>query len=144
MTLHQTKSHTGKKRPLPMPQPFATELGRTNCSLFAHANATALYYGIDPTSCVFNQEKMREHFWYCLSNRRMELFPLQRKQWAIPQPVKDEKFHVYCCCHPPWDRHHVDDDMTMCNNCREWFHEARVQQQIKAGLQKLQELALWS
>ena len=66
---------------------------------------------------------MRKHFWHCLSNRRMEVFPLQRKQRIMPQPVKVENFAVYCHCCLPWDRNHAKDDMTMCSMCRDWFHE---------------------
>ena len=99
------------------------QMGGTDCGLFSLASATALCHGVDPTSCVFDQGKMRKHFWHCLTNRKMELFPLCRKRRAIPQPVKEEKFHVYCHCRLPWDRHHADDDMTMCNSCKEWFHD---------------------
>jgi len=99
------------------------QMGGTDCGLFSLASATALCHGVDPMSCVFNRGKMRKHFWHCLTNWKMELFPLYRKQRAIPQSVKEEKFHVYCHCRLPWDRHHADDDMTMCNSCREWFHD---------------------
>ena len=47
---------------------------------------------------------MRRHFWHCFTNRRMEVFSLNRKQRIMPQPVKVEDFPVYCHCHLSWDR----------------------------------------
>ena len=99
------------------------QMGGTDCGLFSLANATALCHGVDPTSCIYDQQQMRKHFWHCLTNRTMELFPLHRKRRIMAQPVKVENFAVYCHCRLPWDRHHAHDDMTMCTVCRDWFHE---------------------
>lgn len=99
------------------------QTGANDCGLFALANATALCHGLDPTSCVYNQAKMREHFKHCLIQRRMEPFPLQKKRRVILRPAKEENFLVYCHCRLPWDRHHDDDNMTKCDDCRGWFHD---------------------
>lgn len=100
------------------------QMGGSDCGLFALATATALCHGVDPTTCIYDQEKMRQHLHACLTKRKMTLFPLSRKRRAHPQPVKEETYPVYCHCRLPWDKHHTEDGMTMCNNCREWFHEA--------------------
>ena len=74
---------------------------------------------VDSTSCIYDQQQMRKHFWHCLTNRTMQVFPLHLKRQIMPQPVKVENFAVYCHCRLPWDRHHAHDDMTMCTVCRE-------------------------
>ena len=99
------------------------QMGGADCRLFSLANATALCHGVDPMSCIYDQRQMRKHFWHCLTNRRMEVFPLHRKRRIMPQPVKVENFPLYCHCRLPWDRNHAHDDMMMCSICRDWFHE---------------------
>ena len=122
------------------------QMGGTDCGLFSLANATALCHGVDPTSCIYDQRQMRKHFWHCLLNRRMEVFPLQWKRQIMPQPVGVENFAVYCHCRLPWDRNHAQDDMTMCSMCRDWFHEtcdnAQSNSQSQWGVQKIVKLAL--
>ena len=62
------------------------QMGGTDCGLFALANATPLHHGIDTTSCVFNQEKMREHS--CIPSETGEWrFSTPAERQAIPQPV---------------------------------------------------------
>ena len=95
------------------------QMGGTDCGLFSLAYATALCHGVDSTSCIYDQQQMRKHFWHCLTNRTMQVVPLNWKRQIMPQPVKVENFAVYCHCRLPWDRHHAHDHMTMCTVCRE-------------------------
>lgn len=99
------------------------QMGGSDCGLFALATATALCYGVDPTTCVYDQESMRQHFHACLTNRKITLFPLKRNRRPHPQPLKEETYPVYCHCRLPWDKHHTEDGMTMCDGCKDWFHE---------------------
>ena len=101
-------------------------------------------------SVMYKWPAANEHFWRCLTNRRMEVFPLHQKWWIMPQPVKVENFPVYCHCCLSWDRNHAHDDMAMCTMCTDWFHktcdnaESKSQSQL-VGVQKMPktvELAL--
>ena len=49
--------------------------GNTDCGVFAIAIATSLAYGIDPASCEFQQDLMRQHLCQCLQAKKMTLFP---------------------------------------------------------------------
>ena len=132
MIAHPTTSLIGTKKRLllysahiyaPNHSALCKQMGESDCGLFAIATATALCHGLDPTTCMYRQESMREHFHTCLVNREMKLFPLHRQRRAQPQPVKKETYPVYCHCCLPWDKRHTEDSMTMCNKCKGWFHE---------------------
>ena len=49
--------------------------GGSDCGLFANANATALFGGLDPYLQNFEQSKMREHLKKCLFRNKLEWFP---------------------------------------------------------------------
>ena len=57
-----------------------TQGGATNCGLYAIAIATALAHGINPCQQIFCQEDMRSHLVDCVGNRKLELFPVRKKQ----------------------------------------------------------------
>lgn len=97
--------------------------GGLDCGLYSLANATALCHGVDPTTCIYERKYTRNHFHMCLLKKDMKLFPVQRQRKGCSQPVKLETYVVYCHCRLPWDKHHSEDSMTMCSQCKEWFHE---------------------
>ena len=99
------------------------QMGGSDCGLYSIANATALCHGVDPTTCIYEQKNMRSHFHTCLLKKDMKLFPVQQQRRGHSQPVKHETYSVYCHCRLLWDKHYSDDNMTMCTQCKEWFHE---------------------
>ena len=54
--------------------------GTQDCGLFAIAFLTSLSFGEDPTKVIFDQEEMRSHLVKCFENKRMEIFPVLRKE----------------------------------------------------------------
>ena len=108
------------------------QTGGADWGLLPLASATALpRHGVDPTSCAFDQEKMREHFRHCLTSGRKKLFPLCRNRRAIPQSVKKA-----CLSLPPSmgqtsGRWWYDD----AQHFRDWFHEPVTSQSPTASLQ---------
>jgi len=50
--------------------------GSDDCGLFAIANATAVCFGVDPRSCRFDQNQMRQHLVLCLESGKMSMFPV--------------------------------------------------------------------
>jgi len=50
------------------------QAGFNDCEVFAAAYCTALVYGEDPSTLVYNQASMRKHLKLCLSRRKWSLF----------------------------------------------------------------------
>ena len=50
--------------------------GHVDCGVFAITIATSFAYGIDPASCVFDQELMRLHLFQCLEAKKLTTFPI--------------------------------------------------------------------
>ena len=55
------------------------QVGSTECGLYAIGVATALAFGIDPTTISFNQDDMRSHLLECFTKQRMTPFPVKKK-----------------------------------------------------------------
>ena len=92
--------------------------GSSDCGLFAIANATALCFRINPSSCVWKQSKMRQHLASCISNGKMEMFPHD-----ICQPkgiVHTTTFSVFCHCRLSYEE---GDTMIECDRCKSWYHQ---------------------
>ena len=49
--------------------------GLNDCGLFCIANATSLAHGIDPSSVIWDQSKMRTHLHQCFVEMKMSMFP---------------------------------------------------------------------
>ena len=56
------------------------QVGSTDCGLYAIATATAIAFGIDPTTIIFSQDEMRSHLGLCLERSRLEPFPVRKKR----------------------------------------------------------------
>lgn len=90
--------------------------GSYDCGLFAIANATALCFGLNPSSCIWKQSKMRTHLARCFKNGKMEMFPYDLcKQRA----GDDITFVIDCHCRVP---HVKGDPMVQCDRCMTWYH----------------------
>ena len=88
--------------------------GTSDCGLYAIAFATAIAFGDDPASCLFDAQKMRQHLYYCLEAGKLEPFPHRSR---LGGHVKNED--VYCVCRMP-EMHSVS--MIECTQCSKWFH----------------------
>lgn len=53
--------------------------GGVDCGLFAIANLVEVLNGGDPRKIRMDQQKMRMHFFKCLSNQKWESFPKQSR-----------------------------------------------------------------
>ena len=93
--------------------------GGCDCGLFALAFATALVNGTNPGICFFDQGRMRRHLYQCLTQGKMEQFPMLKSNGAEAKINSEDIIKVYCSCRMP----EVDGiDMVQCNQCQEWFH----------------------
>ena len=50
--------------------------GGTDCGLFVIASATAIAFGVNPTTVTFKQTSMRGHLVKCFKERKMSVFPI--------------------------------------------------------------------
>ena len=55
----------------------------SDCGVFAVAYCTALAHDQDPSKFIYKQESMRKHLELCLSNKRMEPFPIIRQTRSL-------------------------------------------------------------
>ncbi len=102
------------------------QTGVSDCGLFAIATATALCFGIPPSTTLWGQPAMRGQLLRCLEGAKMAPFPA----WDIPKPsiktIADEpavsttKVRIYCSCRLPSDRR---QKMASCSSCGMWFHK---------------------
>ena len=75
-----------------------SQIGSSDCGVFAIAFATDLAFGLNPASHYYEQDKLRPHFIECLKNQQMTLFPSKNIQ---PGKPKTEYLYVYCHCRIP-------------------------------------------
>ena len=54
----------------------AQQKGAVDCGLFALAFATSICFN-EITSVQFDQERMRDHYFKCLTNKEMSIFPFK-------------------------------------------------------------------
>ena len=96
--------------------------GTSDCGLYAIAFATAVAFGHDPGSCLFDQQKLRRHLYHCLNVGRLESFPHKSR---LSRGVKcEDEFNIYCICRMPELK---DVPMIECSKCTKWFHVYCVQ-----------------
>ena len=55
-------------------------IGSSDCGLYAVAITTALAYGVDPVTMVFNHDDMRPFFIECFEKGELQLFPTTKTQ----------------------------------------------------------------
>ena len=90
---------------------------RASCGLFALAYAYSLCEGLDPSQLVYESQKFRSHFSYCIKKNEMTKFDCKAAIYKPEKPLST-KFRVYCFCRLP----NSGDKMVCCNSCSEWFH----------------------
>ena len=95
-----------------------SQIGSSDCGVFAIAFATDLAFGLKSASHHYEQDKLRPHFLECLKSEQMTPFPSKKIQ---PGKPKTEYLYVYCYCRMPNDG---EERMAECTVCKEWYHES--------------------
>lgn len=67
--------------------------GATDCGVFALANLVEVLCGGDPRKAKFDQKRMREHLFKCLSQQIWELFPKQAE--AVQKVHDNDRFKSF-------------------------------------------------
>ena len=94
--------------------------GSLDCGVFSVAYAVEICMGRNPQHALFDQEKMRQHLYLCLSNGALKPFPgISSRSEDLPRPtVSLTTVELYCKCRMPEEY----DDMVCCDVCDRWFH----------------------
>ena len=98
---------------------IATQIGNTECGLYAIAIMTALAFGQDPALLVFDQDSMRAHLGECFEVGYLQPFPVVKKRRIRERIRREKKVSIYCNCRLP------ENDafpMVQCDACKEWYH----------------------
>ena len=76
------------------------QTGLSDCGLFAIAYITHIAFGMNPSSCVFQQSSMREHFLKCLEDKKMQPFPVsnRKRRTSVSHKIIEEPVYCYCRC----------------------------------------------
>ena len=96
-----------------------------DCSLFAIAFATDLFYSNSPSNVSCKHEKMQQHLFICL---QQDLFPLFPR--ASAEAYKTRRFtyilDFYYTCRNVYFEEDIEKDrgyfMVQCCSCDDWFH----------------------
>lgn len=96
-----------------------TQVGGSDCGLFALAFANSLCASKRPEEIAYTQHKFRYHLLNCLSRVKALPFPrTTRKKKALPP--NESIVEIFCKCRLPLGR------MVECMKCKEWYHELCV------------------
>ena len=96
-----------------------TQTGTIDCGLFAIATVTCLLFDGDPTTVVFDQEALRQHFIKILETNVITLFPILQIRRPAKRISRVQSLQVFCICRLPDT---AGDEMVSCDDCQEWFH----------------------
>lgn len=108
--------------------------GTLDCGLFAIAYAVEVCLGRNPQCASFDQQKMREHLYTCLTKGVLTSFPKMSESEMLPRPTPVvHKVQLYCICQMPEE---YDEEMISCDVCQEWFHTSCVRIDAKKPPQK--------
>ena len=91
--------------------------GTNDCGLFAIA--VCLASGEDPSTFKWNQKLMWDHYYKCLIDEKLTMFPGERTRHS-KKSSKSTETKIYCICRMPW----MKRDMIHCPKCKDWFHDA--------------------
>ena len=61
--------------------------GNVDCCLFATAYAVDIWNGIDPSTIIYDQLRMREHLTECFEKQKITKFPRYRIDPSCAKPV---------------------------------------------------------
>ena len=92
-----------------------------DCGLFALAFATSLCNGRDPSTVVYQQKRMTEHFHDCIECGVLSPFPFKKKRKGISK-TKTIVVEVFCLCRQP----DYGARMIECDCCKSWYHTSCV------------------
>ena len=90
-----------------------------DCGLFAIATVTCLLFDRDPTTIVFDQNALRQHFVNILEMNVITHFPTLQTRQPAERISRIQCCQVFCICRLPDT---TGDDMVLCDDCQEWFH----------------------
>ena len=93
--------------------------GTFDCGLFAIANATALANGISPGTQLYDQTKMRRHFWNCLKAGKLTPFPVLKTRRCSDRVKSTDTIELSCECRLPNSMNMIE-----CSTCKTWHHIA--------------------
>ena len=79
---------------------------------------TSLLLGDDPTTLVYNKDKLHSHLLEVLERKVISPFPISQTRRPATCEAKIEKCFVFYICRLPDNGEH----MICCDNCEEWFH----------------------
>ena len=95
------------------------QLGSSDCGLFSVAYITDIAFGLDPSHHVYQQSDMRDHFFKCLEQKKMEPFPVVKNR-TLRNKYSPIAVKIYCYCRRT---DHYGTEMVSCDGpCGEWFH----------------------
>ena len=92
---------------------------QNSCGLFAIAFATSFCLGINPSSVVYDQTKLRSHLKQCLLDKNMFAFPTICARKASAGRLAS--FRVHCSCRMPLDYDYVFS-ISQCLLCSTSYH----------------------
>ena len=95
--------------------------GASDCGVFAIAAATALCFGLDPSSCQWDQGTMRAHLATCIRKGIMSPFPSVRRRRKGLNTRLIKLYEIYCLCRMSFFAHECS--LAMCSMCKEWYHK---------------------
>ena len=72
------------------------QTGIIDCGLFAIATVTCLLFDGDPTTVVFDQEALHQHFVKILETNVITLFPTLQTQWPAKRISRVQSLQVFC------------------------------------------------
>ena len=96
-----------------------TEVGSSDCGLFAIANVMALASGIDIERVTFRQTKMRSHFLQCLQEQRLTMFP-HKVSDSSNSRLRRKLFVITTNCH--CNAFLPNSNLIKCSECNKLFH----------------------
>ncbi len=102
------------------------QTGGSDCALFAIACTTAICHGLDPSTCSYDQSKMRDHLLFSFEVGSVSVFPSSSKprRKTMSKILSTNSVPIYCNCRLPWNRQgKFSKDLVQCGKCREWFHD---------------------
>ncbi len=91
-----------------------------DCGVYALANIVSLLHGIDPCTVYYDTNKMREHLFQCMENKKLTMFPHLQDEENIQLSgrvvhVLDKE--IFCSCKT------VEHGIYFsCTVCKQWFH----------------------